>query len=114
MLPAEAPLHQHQHAEDRQRDPRQLLALQAFAKDEGAKNDGKKGLRLHLSDASPAGMPRPIAQNKKANWPKLMVRPCPAAGAADGRPGDKQQRREGDSIKRRPASISGGILAIPA
>ena len=27
MLPAEAPLHQHQHAEDRQRDPRQLLAL---------------------------------------------------------------------------------------
>ncbi len=67
MLPAKAALHQHQHAKDRQGDPRQLLALQTFAKDEGAKDDGEEGLRLQHKEASPAGIPRPIAQNRKAN-----------------------------------------------
>ena len=67
------------------------------------------------SDASPAGMPRPIAQNKKGKLAKANGQAIAQQQAQrNGRPGDKQQRREGDQHKAQAASISGGILCNPS
>ncbi|KAG6337289.1 hypothetical protein ID866_1796 [Astraeus odoratus] len=46
ILTVQAGFNQHQHAKYRQRYPRQLLALQAFAKHKCAENNGKERLRL--------------------------------------------------------------------
>lgn len=46
MLTVEAAFYQHQHAKDRKANARQLFALQTFAKDKRAENNGKESLHL--------------------------------------------------------------------
>ena len=53
MLAAEAGFDQHQHAENRQRDPRQLFPLQTFAENKRPENDGEKGLGLQHQRCQP-------------------------------------------------------------
>lgn len=100
MFPSEAPLHQHQHAEDRQSDPRQLLALQAFAKDEGAENNGKEGLRLQNQRRQPRRHAQADSAEQKGKLAKANGQAIAQQQAQRNRwPGDKQQRREGHQHK---------------
>lgn len=63
------------------------------------------------NEASPAGIPKLIAQNRKANCAKLMVNPYPSSkfSGTFGR-ATKKMAGKATSIKRKPASISGGML----
>ena len=103
MLPAKAALHQHQHAKDRQGDPRQLLALQTFAKDEGAENDGEEGLRLQHQRCQPGRHTQANSAEQKGKLTKANGQAITQQQAQrDGRAGYKQQRREGDQHKAQP------------
>ena len=103
MLPAKAALHQHQHAKDRQGDPRQLLALQTFAKDEGAENDGEEGLRLQHQRCQPGRHTQADSAEQKGELTETYGQAIAQQQAQrNSWPGDKQQRREGDQHKAQP------------
>lgn len=65
----------------------------------------------NTSEASPAGIPKLMAQKRKANCAKLMVNPYPSSkfSGTFGR-ATKKIAGKATNIKRKPASISGGML----
>ena len=71
----------------------------------------KNACACNTSEASPAGIPKLMAQKRKANCAKLMVNPYPSSkfSGTFGR-ATKKIAGKATSIKRKPASISGGML----
>lgn len=114
MLTVEAAFNQHQHAKDRKANARQLLALQAFAEDKCAENDGKE--RLHLKHQR--SQARRHTEFDGAKKKRKLTK-------ADGKAVAQQQLKgifgratnssagKATSRKRSPASISGGMLCNP-
>ena len=103
MLTVEAAFNQHQHAKDRKANARQLLALQAFAEDKCAENDGKE--RLHLKHQR--SQARRHTEFDGAKKKRKLTKADGKAVAqqqlkGNFRAGNEQQRREGHQQEAQP------------
>ena len=100
MLAAEAGFDQHQYAENRQRDPRQLFPLQTFAENKRPENDGEKGLRLQHQRCQSG---RHAEANRAEQKRKLTEANRQAVAQQQAQrnfwPRDEEQRRESHQQK---------------